>query len=191
VPLPSGLNQFYPNWTATLQVSLPIFAGGRIRGDELVAEAGLREAEQTAQQVEELSALDAQVTINQLAQAEASWLASAGTAEQAARAYSISEVRYREGISTLVELADSRLLLQQAQVNAATAARDVQIARLKLSLLHDLPLSAAQSGAASAARQGTGSTTGGSTSQQNSTTQSSAQSAGGAQTAGTAGRTTP
>lgn len=195
LPLPSGLNQFYPNWTATLQVTLPIFVGGRIHGDELVAEAGLREAEQTAQQVEELSALDAQVTVNQLAQAEAAWLASSGTAEQATRAYQISEVRYREGISTLVELADSRLMLQQSQVNAATAARDVQIARLKLALLRDLPLSASggASGAASSAARGTTTpgAAGSTTTQQSTTTQTSAQQTAGAQTAGSAGRTTP
>jgi outer membrane protein len=185
IPLPSGFNQFFPNWTATLSLSLPIFTGGRIRGDELVAEAGLREAEQTAQQVEELSALDAQLTISQLEQAEASWLASAGTAQQATRAYQISEVRYREGISTLVELSDSRLLLQQAQVNAATAARDVQIARLKLSLIRDLPLTGSQ-GASSTPRQGTTSTQ----QTQTSTTQQSAQNAGGSQQAGAA-RTTP
>jgi outer membrane protein TolC len=153
VPLPSALNQFYPNWTASISVSVPIFAGGRIRGDELVAEAGLREAEQQAKQTEELSTLDAETAIAQLAQAEAAWLASAGTAEQASRAYTISEVRYREGISTLVELSDSRLLLQQAQWNAVTAARDLQLARLKLSLLKDLPLSS--SGASAVARQST------------------------------------
>jgi len=200
VPLPSGLNQFYPNWTASIAVSLPIFAGGRIRGDELVAEAGLREAEQTAKQVEELSTLDAQTAISQLAQAEATWLASAGTAQQATRAYSISEVRYREGISTLVELSDSRLLLQQAQMNAVTAARDLQLARLKLALLRDLPLSS--SGTSTAPRQGalngsstTGTTSGagasGSSAGQggsSTTTQPSAGgTAGGSQTAGATG----
>jgi outer membrane protein TolC len=197
VPFPSGLNQFFPNWTAAISVSLPIFAGGRIRGDELVAEAGLREAEQTAKQVEEFSTLDAQTAIAQLAQAEATWLASAGTAQQASRAYSISEVRYREGISTLVELSDSRLLLQQAQLNSVTAARDLQVARLKLALLKDLPLSTA--GAASASRAG-GSAAGASGSSgaaqgaqgaqgsSSSTTQRSAASAaGGTQQAGVAG----
>jgi outer membrane protein TolC len=83
VPLPGSWNQFYPNWTASISLSVPIFTGGRIRGDELVAQAGLREAEQTARQVEELSALDAQTAIAQLEQAQAAWLASAGTAQQA------------------------------------------------------------------------------------------------------------
>ena len=47
--------------------------------------------------------------------------------QQAARAYEIAELRYREGLSTQLELSDSRLLLAQAQVNRARAARDLQI----------------------------------------------------------------
>ena len=148
--LPSALNQFFPNWTVSLGVSLPLFTGGRIRGEELVAQANLHEAEQQAQQVEELAALDAQLAVSQLEQAEAAWRASAGTAEQATRAYQISEVRYREGIATQIELSDSRLLLQQSQWNTATAARDLELARLRLRLLRDLPLQA--SGAASQAQ---------------------------------------
>jgi outer membrane protein TolC len=66
--------------------------------------------------------------------------ASRGTAEQASRAYDIATVRYREGISTQTELNDSRIALQQAEANRATAARDLQVARIRLALLHDLPL---------------------------------------------------
>jgi outer membrane protein TolC len=63
--------------------------------------------------------------------------------EQATRAYEIAELRYREGVSTQLELSDARLLLAQAQVNRAQAARDLQVARARLALLPDLPLSAA------------------------------------------------
>jgi hypothetical protein len=76
-----------------------------------------------------------------------------GTTEQAARAYRIAEVRYREGISTQIELSDSRLLFQQAQWNASTAARDLEMARLRLRLLRDLPVTA---GGAAAGAQGAG-----------------------------------
>jgi hypothetical protein len=51
-------------------------------------------------------------------------------------------VRYREGLSTQVELSDSRILLQQAQANRAVAARDVQIAQARVALLPYLPLGA-------------------------------------------------
>jgi outer membrane protein TolC len=49
-------------------------------------------------------------------------------------------VRYREGLSTQVELNDSRLLLQQASANAALAVRNLHVARMRVSLLRDLPL---------------------------------------------------
>ena len=144
-----GWSDFRQNWSVGVGLSLPIFTGGRIRGDELVARANLDEARLRLQQTTELAALDARSTLAALAEAEAAWEASAGTAEQAARAYTIAEVRYREGISTQVELSESRILLQQAQANRAQAARDLQIARVRLALLRDLPL-----GAGSAQQQG-------------------------------------
>ena len=84
--------------------------------------------------------IDAKVAVAELEQAQSSWLASVGTASQANRAYTIAEVRYREGLSTQVDLADARVLLQQSEVNRAIAARDLQVARIKLALLRDLPL---------------------------------------------------
>ncbi|HEX7122714.1 MAG TPA: TolC family protein [Gemmatimonadaceae bacterium] len=137
--LPEWSN-FLTNWTVSLTMSVPLFTGGRLRGDALVAEANVREAEARLDQTRELAALDAQQAIAQLAQAEAALAASAGTAEQAARAYQIAEVRYREGLSTQIELNDARLLLSQASANRAQAVRDLQVARMRLALLRDLPL---------------------------------------------------
>lgn len=132
--------QFRTNWTVGVASQIPLFTGGRIRGDKMVAEANLREAEARYDQLREFAALDARVTINNLRQARAAWLASLGTTEQAARAYSIATVRYREGISTQIELSDARILLEQAVANRASAARNLQVARVKLALLPDLPL---------------------------------------------------
>jgi outer membrane protein TolC len=64
-----------------------------------------------------------------------------GTAEQAQRAYDIAEVRFREGISTQLELSETRNQLQQALANRAQAARNLQVARKRLELLPYLPLS--------------------------------------------------
>jgi outer membrane protein TolC len=145
--IPSALNQFYPNFTVSLGLSLPILTGGRIRGEELAAQANLGEAEQRLRQALELAALDARVAVNELTRAQAAFQASAGTAEQASRAFQIADVRFREGVSTQIELSDSRLLLAQAEANRATAARDVQVARARLTLLRDLPLGGATGGA--------------------------------------------
>jgi outer membrane protein len=131
---------FRTNWTIGVASQIPLFTGGRIKGEQMVAEANLREAQARYDQLREFAALDSRVTLNNLFQARAAWLASTGTASQATRAYSIAEVRYREGISTQIELNDARILLEQAVANRALAARNLQVARVKLGLLPDLPL---------------------------------------------------
>ncbi len=139
--LPRSLADFFPNWTVGIGLSYPFFTGGRVRGDILAAEAAVVEAENRVKQAEEGAALDARSSAARLAEAEATWQASVGTAEQAQRAYSIAEVRFREGISTQLELSETRVQLQQALANRARAARDLQVARKRLELLRDLPLS--------------------------------------------------
>ncbi|MEA2765528.1 MAG: hypothetical protein QOK07_1932 [Gemmatimonadaceae bacterium] len=131
---------FRTNWTVGLASQIPLFTGGRIKGEQLVAEANVREAQARYDQVREFAALDSRVTLSNLFQARSAWQASLGTAEQARRAYSIAEVRYKEGISTQLELNDARILLEQAVTNRALAARNLQVARVKLALLPDLPL---------------------------------------------------
>jgi outer membrane protein TolC len=150
-----GSNDFRYNWTVGISASLPLCTGGRIRGDELIAQANLAEARSRLQQVTEFASLDSRVAINALNQARSAWEASRGTAEQASRAYQIAEVRYREGISTQLELNDSRILLEQATVNRALAARNYQIARIKLALLPNLPLQSGTSAQSTAAQQQT------------------------------------
>lgn len=143
--LPKSLGDFFPNWTVGFGFSYPLFTGGRVHGDILVAEAAVIEAQQRLKLAKEGAALDARVSSDKLVEAEAAWQASVGTAEQAQRAYDIAEVRFREGISTQLELSETRVQLQQALANRARAARDLQIARKRLELLRDLPLSSGSS----------------------------------------------
>jgi outer membrane protein len=128
------------NWTVGVQTSFPIFTAGRLRGSTLVAQANLEETRQRLVQTRELSELDTRVAMTQLEQAQAAYLASAGTAEQAQRALEIDQLRYREGISTQTDLAQSRILFEQATANRAVAARNLAVARLRVQLLTDLPL---------------------------------------------------
>ncbi len=138
--------EFRTNWTIGLASQVPLFTGGRIKGEQMVAEANVREAQARYDQLREFAALDSRVTLNNLFQARSAWLASLGTAEQASRAYSIAEVRYKEGISTQLELSDARILREQAVANRALAARNLQVARVKLALLPDLPLQSTAGG---------------------------------------------
>lgn len=135
-------NDFSTNWTVGVALQVPLFTGGRITGDVRVAQADLEEARYRLTQARELSELDSYAAVARLQAAEASFAASAGTAQQAARAYQIAEIRYREGISTQVELSDSRILLEQASANRALAARDLAVARARVALSRDLPFGA-------------------------------------------------
>ena len=138
--LPNSFALFYPNWTATLGISFPVFVGGRLQGDKMIAEANLVEARQSLDQVREVAALDARTAVNQLEQAQSTYSASVGTDAQAARAYAIAEVRFSEGISTQVELQQSRTQYEQARLNRVLAARDLEVARLRVAFLKDLPV---------------------------------------------------
>lgn len=139
--LPKSLGDFFPNWTVGIGLSYPFFTGGRVRGEVQAAEATVIEARQRLRLAQEGASLDARQAVAQLTEAEASWQASVGTAEQAQRAYDIAEVRFREGISTQLELSETRNQLQQALANRAQAARNLQVARKRLELLPYLPLS--------------------------------------------------
>ena len=145
--LSNGVN----NWTVGVSTNFPLFDGGRIKGDELIAQAGLQQARAQREQTRQLASLDTHVALDALDEAQATWDASRGTAEQAQRAYGIDQVRFREGISTQTDLAQSRLLLEQALANRAQAARNLAVARVHLSLLKDLPLQSGTSIAGSAA----------------------------------------
>jgi outer membrane protein TolC len=144
-------DNFRNNWTVGASVQVPLLTGGRQRGDEAVARADVEESRQRLQQARELSGLDTRLAWAELLAARATWEATAGTVQQATRAYEIADVRYRAGVSTQLELSDARLQLQQAQASRAQAARDVQVARAHVALLPDLPVGTNGAAAAAAA----------------------------------------
>jgi outer membrane protein len=137
---------YFPNWTVSFGLSLPLFTGGRQDGEQAVARANLAEARERYAQAVEAAALDSRLAYAQLQQAEAVFAASAGTDEQAARGYAIAEVRFAEGLATQLELAQTRVDLETARANRAQAARDLALARLRVSLLQNLPLAAGLGG---------------------------------------------
>jgi outer membrane protein TolC len=144
---PNFQSDFLTNWNIAIGLTVPILTGGRIKGDEEVAEANLAEARLRLQQTRSLAALDARTAIADYRQSAAAWAASVGTVGQAVKAYQIAELRYKEGISTQTELTDQRIAEQQALANRAQAARNLQVARIRLGLIADLPLSSAGAGA--------------------------------------------
>jgi outer membrane protein len=154
VAYPTGgvpaIRDFQEDWTVTLSLSIPLLTWGRLAGDELTARGNLSEAKARLQQTRESAELDVRTSQNALADAEALLRSNQSTVEQARRAFEIGQIRFREGISTQIELQDARLQFEQAEVNQARALRNVQVARARLALLRDLPLAGTSAAAAQA-----------------------------------------
>ena len=142
------------NWTVGLGLRVPLLTGGRLAAQEGAAKATLDEAKARFDQTREAAWLDARDALDRLAAADAVFQAAFGTIAQAQRAYEIAELRYREGISTQLELNDTRIQLTFAQGNAALAARNLQVARARVALLPDLPLGAGANATLTAASAG-------------------------------------
>lgn len=142
------------NWTVGLGLRVPLLTGGRLAAQEGAAMATLDEAKARFDQTREAAGLDARDALDRLAAADAVFQAAFGTIAQAQRAYEIAELRYREGISTQLELNDTRIQLTFAQGNAALAARNLQVARARVALLPDLPLGAGANATLTAAGAG-------------------------------------
>jgi outer membrane protein TolC len=143
------------NWSIGVSVSVPLLTGGRQRGDEQVARAELDQSLLQQRQMEELAALDTRSAWAELLASRVAWESTAGTVQQANRAYEIADVRYGAGVSTQLELSDARVQRQQAEANRAVAARDLQVARARVALLPDLPVGNAIPGAAPIIQQQT------------------------------------
>jgi outer membrane protein len=152
-----SVGDFRENWTVTLNLSVPLLTGGRLFGDELVARGNLSEAKARLKQTREAADLDVQTSQLDLGDAQAILKSNESTVEQAKRGYEIAQLRFREGLSSQIELQNSRLLFEQAEVNRSQALRNVQVARARLALIRDLPLTNAGS---QATAQASGASTG-------------------------------
>lgn len=128
------------NWTVGAQVSVPLFSGFRTTAAIAGARADLRAAEALAADAVLRAAVDQRERESDVAVSAAAFASSHRSSELARRAHGIAEVRYRQGVSTYLELVDARIALDQAQINEATAARDLQVAQVRLALLPALPL---------------------------------------------------
>ena len=137
---PPSWNDFREDWTVSVSLNVPILTWGRLRGGEMVAQGNLSEAQARLQQSIEAAAAGRPELAERPCDGPGDVQSNTSTVEEARRAYSIAQIRYREGISSQIELTDSRLQLEQAEVSRARALRDVQVARARLALLRDLPL---------------------------------------------------
>lgn len=141
-----GFDDWRVDWTLSLNASIPIFTGGRISGNVEAAEASVEEAEARLAQAKEAASLDAKATYNEYEQAIAALKAAQGAGDLAERTVTLAQLRYKEGISTQLEVSDARLQRDIALSNEARANRNYQVARAKMALLNKLPLGGSAAG---------------------------------------------
>jgi outer membrane protein TolC len=127
------------NWTVGVSLSVPLFDGFRRRASVRGARAELAQAR--AQLADAAERADVEVVeIDAAVEAAALTLVSTTrTVAQAARAFEIATLRFQQGVSSHLELADARIQLELSQLNQAQAARDLRIARIRRELLPGLP----------------------------------------------------
>lgn len=136
---PDNPSDWRTNWTAGVNVSLPVFTGFR-RGAQIKgAKANRRAAEALLADTSAQADLDLRTATTNVEVATATLQSNARSVDLARRAYQIADVRYRQGVSTYLELSDARIALDRALGDQASAARDLQVARVRLALFPALP----------------------------------------------------
>ena len=133
---PSGLfpgrDDWRTDWAVGVTMSLSLFDGLRTRGKLDEARLNVAVARERLAQLEKVIALTVEQAYRNLERARAQIDARQQTIKQAERALHLAELRYEQGISTQLEVTDSRLQLQRARINQAQALHDYSVALAEL-----------------------------------------------------------
>jgi len=135
------LDQFQRSINASVKLEFPIFLGLRTFGAVERASAELRQSEVQRDQLREQVRIEVARARQEVRRTLAEMLARRGTAQLAARAHYLASVRYRNGLSTQLEVSDARVQEHTAQIHEVQAIKDYRLALLDLerALGHKVP----------------------------------------------------
>lgn len=120
------------DWTATLGVQLPIFNGFRRLAEISLAQQDLVQSRLELSQLQEAVQLQYEQARGERERARSAISARDRTVAMADRVHRLTELRYRQGLATQIEVSDARLALLQARTNLAQALSDFYIADAEL-----------------------------------------------------------
>ncbi|HEX6640160.1 MAG TPA: TolC family protein [Thermoanaerobaculia bacterium] len=123
-----GGGDWNDDWTVGVMAQWPLFQGFRRNAQIDEAQAVVQEAELGLEQLRESFAIEYQQAQGELERARAQLGAAQRTAQQALRVYELTEMRFREGLATQLEVDNARLALQQARLNEVQAYHDAWVA---------------------------------------------------------------
>ena len=117
-----------PDWTVSLNVSVPIFSGFRRRAELQRSQVQLEQSRLQLEQLREGLQLQYEQARGEKERALSAIQARQRTVDVAQRVYDLTVLRYERGLATQLEVSDARLSLLQARTNLAQASADYYIA---------------------------------------------------------------
>lgn len=137
-----GVDAAQLDWAVGVVLEVPLLAGGRVLAERQIAVGESARARAQLERTRERDRAQRAAVRLEAETARERVRATNGTVRLAVEAYDIARVRFREGVSTQVELADARLLLEEARGHRASAVRDLQLLEVRSALLVSLPFDA-------------------------------------------------
>lgn len=116
------------DWTAGVNVNIPLFNGGQRTADLQTARVERERAELQLSQLREAVQLQAEQARGERERASTAIAARERTVEAAQRVHDLTVLRYDQGLATQLEVSQARLELLQARSNLAQAIADFYIA---------------------------------------------------------------
>ncbi len=123
---------FVQTATAGLSLSVPLFDGNRQSGQVQQARAARNREQYRLRQLREDVRLEVQQAYQAMEAARERIEATASTVDRAERALEIAQTRFRNGLSTQVELNDAELAVTRARTNHVRALHAYSVARARL-----------------------------------------------------------
>jgi outer membrane protein TolC len=121
-----------PSWDLGVNVSWPVFDGGRVRAEIAEASANRRASEERLKDFDTNVAVEVQQRVSDLLSAEASITAAEVGVKSAAEARRVLADRFSAGVATSTDVLDAQVALLQAELDRTRAQANAQLAAARL-----------------------------------------------------------
>lgn len=120
------------SWNVGVSFSMPIFTGFETKGKIQQAKVDYNQSRLQNSTLERQIRFEVRDAVGKVNEAKKRVEALGETVDQAERGYSISQVRYRNGIGTQLEMQDAQVELTKARVNRINALHDLAVSVTEL-----------------------------------------------------------
>jgi outer membrane protein TolC len=121
-----------PSWDLGINVSWPVFDGGRVRAEIAEASANRRASEERLKDFDANVTVEVQQRVSDLVSAEASIAAAEVGVKSAAEARRVLAERFSAGVATNTDVLDAQVALLQAELDRTRAQANAQLAAARL-----------------------------------------------------------